>query len=45
MRLVHVRFESNPVGLLLEDSVPDSTRSLHPVLPRGALIALDIRDA
>src|SRR5215510_3960565 len=31
MRLVHVLFESNLLGLLLEDSVPDITRMLHPL--------------
>ena len=37
MHLVHVLFESNPLGLLLEDSVPDTTRMLHPVCQlRGA---------
>jgi hypothetical protein len=45
MHLVHILFESNPVGLLLEDSVSDTTRMLHPVCQLGALISLDIRDA
>src|SRR5215472_4906429 len=31
MHLVHVLFASDPLGLLLEDSVPDTTRMLHPV--------------
>ena len=35
MHLVHVRFESNPLGLLLEDSVPDTTGLLHPVCHAG----------
>jgi hypothetical protein len=36
MRLVHGRFEPNPWRLLLEDSVPDTTRLLHPSTTRGA---------
>jgi hypothetical protein len=32
---VHVLFGSNPLGLLLEDSVPDPTRMLHPVCHAG----------
>ena len=31
MRFVHIHFESNPLGFLLEDSVPDTARLLHPV--------------
>ena len=30
MQLVHVLFEPNPLGLLFEDSVPDTTRMLPP---------------
>jgi len=32
MHLVYVLFEPNPLGLLLEDSVPDTIRMLHPCL-------------
>jgi hypothetical protein len=35
MRLVHVLFGSNPLELLLEDSVPDTTRMLHPLCHAG----------
>ena len=45
MYFVRVLFASNPVGLLLEDNIPDTIRLFAPRLPHGALISLDIQDA
>ena len=44
MHVAHILFESNSLGLLPEDSIPDTTRILHPVCQLGALISLDIGD-
>ena len=35
MHLVHTLFESNPLGLLLEDSIADIIEEVTPRLPTG----------